>query len=63
MKGKCKECGSRAINDHLHGREKGVDLNLCDVCYWRKRVKAAYIKGSNDCWDVLNNNKKEVRNV
>lgn len=39
----CK-CGSHAINPNHHGREKGVDLELCDVCYWRnqatKREKA-----------------------
>ncbi len=34
----CKVCGSLAINDHMHGRVKGKDLNLCDVCYWRKRA-------------------------
>jgi len=33
---KC-ECGSYAINDHLHGRD-GTDQDLCDVCYWRKRA-------------------------
>ena len=36
---KCKECGSFAINHHLHGRE-GSDGDLCDVCYWRKRAQA-----------------------
>jgi len=36
---KCKECGSHAINRHLHGRD-GSDLDLCDVCYWRKRANA-----------------------
>lgn len=35
---KCKECGSYAVNPHCHGREEGIDLDLCDVCYWRKRV-------------------------
>jgi hypothetical protein len=30
-------CGSMAINPHCHGREPGVDLDLCDVCYWRAR--------------------------
>ena len=33
---KCS-CGSMAINPHCHGREPGVDLGLCDVCYWRAR--------------------------
>lgn len=30
-------CGSFAINDNLHGRKTGKDLDLCDVCYWRFR--------------------------
>ena len=29
-------CGSYAINPDHHGRE-GDHLDLCDVCYWRKR--------------------------
>ncbi len=32
----CK-CGSYAINQALHGRDT-TDLDLCDVCYWRKRA-------------------------
>jgi hypothetical protein len=36
---KCKRCGSHAINDHCHGRKSGIDLDLCDVCYWRKRAE------------------------
>lgn len=35
----CK-CGSYAINPHSHGRLPDVDLDLCDVCYWRKRAEA-----------------------
>ena len=35
---KCK-CGSYAINQHLHGRDD-TDLDLCDVCYWRKRANS-----------------------
>lgn len=35
----CKRCLSYAINPHCHGRESGVDLDLCDVCYWRKRAE------------------------
>ena len=35
----CNRCGSRAINPHMHGRKKGADLELCDVCYWRKRTE------------------------
>ena len=34
---KCKDCGSYAINPHLHGRDLN-DKDLCDVCYWRKRA-------------------------
>lgn len=37
----CTECGSSAINQTLHGREPGVDLHLCDVCYWRIRAQPA----------------------
>ena len=37
---RCQPCGSYAINDRAHGREAGVDLDLCDVCYWRKRAAA-----------------------
>lgn len=32
------ECGSYAINHHMHGRD-GSDGHLCDVCYWRKRAE------------------------
>ncbi len=34
---RCKQCGSFAINPSAHGRADGVDLDLCDVCYWRTR--------------------------
>ena len=34
----CIKCRSFAINPNHHGREEGVDLDLCDVCYWRKRA-------------------------
>jgi len=33
----CRRCGSMAINPNHHGRLPGADLDLCDVCYWRKR--------------------------
>lgn len=33
----CTNCGSSAINEHLHGRTKGMYRDLCDVCYWRQR--------------------------
>ena len=36
---RCKQCGSFAINPSAHGRADGVDLDLCDVCYWRKRAQ------------------------
>ena len=29
-----------AINPHMHGRDN-ADLDLCDVCYWRKRANGA----------------------
>ena len=37
---KCALCGSFAINEHLHERVRGVDPNLCDVCYWRMRASS-----------------------
>jgi len=36
----CERCGSYAINPNNHGRDPKKDLNLCDVCYWRKRAEA-----------------------
>ena len=33
---KCN-CGSYAINPGRHGRDADTDLDICDVCYWRKR--------------------------
>ena len=35
----CKNCGSFAINHYKHGRD-GSDVDLCDVCFWRKRANA-----------------------
>lgn len=32
-------CGSCAINPQRHGREVGVDMYKCDVCYWRTRAE------------------------
>ena len=43
MKERCSRCGSYAINPHLHGRDE-KDLDLCDVCYWRKRYDEAVEK-------------------
>ena len=35
---RCTRCRSGAINPSDHGRTEGADLDLCDVCYWRKRA-------------------------
>jgi hypothetical protein len=47
---KCKRCRSYSINPHLHGRTEGEDLDLCDVCYWKKRYDdlKRIIQGGND---------------
>ena len=42
MQCKTPGCGSYAINDGLNGRAPGVDLDLCDVCYWRRRAQSPY---------------------
>jgi hypothetical protein len=45
----CTRCGSYAINPASHGRTKGADLDLCDVCYWRKReeeLRAVMLRGA-----------------
>jgi hypothetical protein len=34
----CSDCRSGAINPGHHGRDESADLDLCDVCYWRKRA-------------------------
>lgn len=39
----CK-CGSYAINPHSHGRAPETDLDLCDVCYWRKRADDYFLQ-------------------
>lgn len=44
----CKQCNSAAINPHLHGRQAGVDLDLCDVCYWRARAAQARAQASDE---------------
>jgi hypothetical protein len=38
VSGKCKSCGSYAINPHRYDREPGIDVDLCDVHYWQKRA-------------------------
>jgi len=38
----CTHCHSDQINPSLHGRNPTIDLNLCDVCYWRKRADPLY---------------------
>lgn len=35
----CSKCRSGAINPEQHGRTADIDLDLCDVCYWRKRAQ------------------------
>lgn len=42
VKGSCTRCRSGAINPKAHGRTEGADIDLCDVCYWRKRAAASY---------------------
>lgn len=39
----CSRCGSAAINPQAHGRQAEKDLDLCDVCYWRKRAEGNFI--------------------
>lgn len=39
----CTQCGSSAINPGTHGRDAATDLDLCDVCYWRKRAYVAMV--------------------
>ena len=34
----CSQCYSYAINPGHSGRDRKSDLDLCDVCYWRKRA-------------------------
>lgn len=48
MPNQCKICGSYAINPEEHGREAGKDLDLCDVCYWRKRAQGPIVEH----WDI-----------
>ena len=43
MSSKCKICGSYAINPHSHGRKPRVDVDLCDVCYWRTRAEVSKV--------------------
>lgn len=52
----CKRCGSMAINPKSHGRDN-TDLDLCDVCFWRKRAESATIylvkTFAPDCCNIL----------
>jgi len=34
----CSQCYSYAINPWHSGRDRKSDVDLCDVCYWRKRA-------------------------
>ena len=45
---RCTRCRSGAINPSDHGRTEGVDLDLCDVCYWRKRESAPKVDTRTD---------------
>lgn len=38
MISQCRRCSSHAINPTLHSRQPEVDLDLCDVCYWKQRA-------------------------
>ena len=38
---RCERCGSHAVNPGRSGRDMQSDLDLCDVCYWRKRAEQA----------------------
>ena len=69
MSDKCK-CGSYAINPHHHGRNPAVDLDLCDVCYWRKRATAQspavreLVEAAIDAlWWVENSNEQKGRTL
>ena len=35
----CKHCGSQAINPGFRERPQGIDLDLCDVCFWRVKAQ------------------------
>ena len=35
----CKLCSSHAINPQFYDREPNIDLDLCDVCYWKTRAE------------------------
>lgn len=55
----CKRCKSFAINPDMHGRDN-TDLDLCDVCYWRKRAED--LKCTNTCeWEYCKDDNKMRR--
>jgi len=41
---KCTKCGSYATNIGRDGRDYVTDIDLCDVCYWKKRAYEAEAK-------------------
>lgn len=55
---KCTRCGSYAVNPGRSGRDESSDLDLCDVCYWRKRAEQAVANEREACaamvqgWDT-----------
>ena len=58
---KCVKCGSHAINQNHHGRHPGEDLDLCDVCYWRKRANGFKEKNENYKGETLLESTDAVR--
>ena len=52
----CIRCGSYAINPGHYGRNQITDLDLCDVCYWRKRHDAQGLTIATLCDIVLGEN-------
>ena len=48
----CERCGSYAVNPGRSGRDMQSDLDLCDVCYWRKRAEQAEEAEREACADA-----------
>lgn len=40
--GTCINCGSHAINHHMHGRD-GTYSDFCNVCFWRARADSMQV--------------------
>ncbi|RKZ36572.1 MAG: hypothetical protein DRQ41_14290 [Gammaproteobacteria bacterium] len=41
---KCKECGSKAINPGINGRNVYQFPHLCDACYWKTLYEVEHSK-------------------